>query len=63
MILIAVAFVLLQLRILTNQYIVLPAAAGYLPPAGAPGYAQSHGFTATIGVRLDAFSCPEMPAL
>ena len=56
--LIAVTVALLQLRILTNQYTVLPAAAGYLPPAGASGSAQSHGFTATIGVQLPTHSCP-----
>jgi hypothetical protein len=57
-VLIAVVLMLVQLRILTNQYTVLPAAAGYLAPAGAPGSAQSHGFTATIGVQLPTYSCP-----
>lgn len=40
----------LQLQILTNEYIVLPAATNYLLHSAAPGYQQSNAFTATIGV-------------
>lgn len=40
----------LQFKILTNEYVVLPAAVNYTVPAGNKSYSDSHGFIITIGV-------------
>ena len=40
----------LQLKILTNQYTVLPAAGGFVLAAGVSGFQEQHGFVTTIGV-------------
>lgn len=47
-----VRVLMLQLKILTNEYIVLPAAGDFLLHAGSAGYTETHGFTATIGVTF-----------